>query len=462
MFRQSYSKCMSLLLCAAIGFSSFAPIYAQETQDQNSDQTNLRDYIQQSGNNMSALDKDILKKEVELIKLNAEFFSHYTKGSKWKKRRMNFYDAAAGTVANVGDIILMSQFYRYYKNPGEGLAHKGRLQCGALIVLVAYLTLGGMYAGEGAYDLINDYKGKRKGFDAKTVYNRALTIKTDLDKLFAQRDAQCQSASSDSKAAMVAEGNVLKDIRDLALIEFSKIYVDSRKKRVARDLTTLGTLAVCATGAFPGAYNVMRGVKQVNLKKVGGGGVGFLVSGSILTAAPVLIHGGAAIQGKVSNDKVKKNLIESRSKTVAALKDDVKTLGQLSAQAGEKNQKPYEMLAQLLNQREEFLQKLAVQQKREVIESFVSYLAKGGPQIAWGTMLTRAGYRHRQEPVQAFRGIAQAATVNEVSWATWMLDTFQREVRDEVKNHKNGKKPAQSLPFGVENTNLVELENIVR
>ena len=37
---------------------------------------------------MSALDKDILKKEVELIKLNAEFFSHYTKGSRWKKRRI--------------------------------------------------------------------------------------------------------------------------------------------------------------------------------------------------------------------------------------------------------------------------------------------------------------------------------------------------------------------------------------
>lgn len=449
---------MSIVLCAAIGLSSMGPLYAQESQDP----TTLRDYIQQSTTSMSAIGKEILKKEVELIKLNAEFFSHYTKGSKWKKRRMNFYDTAGGAIANVGDIILMSQFYRYYKNPGEGLAHKGRLQCGALIVLVAYLTLGGMYAGEGVYDLVNDYKGKRKGFDAKTVYNRALSIKTDLDKLFEQRNAQCESASSDKKSMMVAEGNVLKDIRDLALIEFSKIYVDSRKKRVARDLTTLGTLAVCATGAFPGAYNVMRGVKQVNLKKVGGGGVGFLVSGSILTAAPVLIHGGAAIQGKVSNDKVKKSLIESRTKTVAALRDDVKILGQLSTEAGDRSQKPYELLAQLLNQREEFLQKLAVQQKREVIESFVSYLAKGGPQIAWGTMLTRAGYRHRQEPVQAFRGVAQAATVNEVSWATWMLDTFQREIRDEVKNHKNGKIPAQNLPFGVQNTKLVELENVVR
>lgn len=64
--------------------------------------------------------------------------------------------------------------------------------------------------------------------------------------------------------------------------------------------------------------------------------------------------------------------------------------------------------------------------------------------------------------MQAFRGVAQAATVNEVSWATWMLDTFQREIRDEVKNHKNGKIPAQNLPFGVQNTKLVELENVVR
>ncbi len=113
MFGQSSTKCMSVVLCAAIGLSSMGPLYAQESQDP----TTLRDYIQQSTTSMSAIDKEILKKEVELIKLNAEFFSHYTKGSKWKKRRMNFYDTAGGTIANVGDIILMSQFYRYYKNP---------------------------------------------------------------------------------------------------------------------------------------------------------------------------------------------------------------------------------------------------------------------------------------------------------------------------------------------------------
>lgn len=456
MFKHVSAKFMSLVLSLAIGLSPFNPIFAQESQES----PPLRDYIS-SNSEASPIDRQILQKELELIKLNAEFFSHYTKGSKWKKRRMNFYDAAGGAIANVGDIILLSQFYRYDKNPGEGLAHKGRLQCGAIIVLVAYLTLGGMYAGEGIFDLYSDYKGKRKGFDAKTVFKRALTCKTDLDKLFEQRDKLIESASNDKKAIMLAEGAVLKDIRDLALIEFSKIYVDSRKKRVARDLTTLGTLAVCATGAFPGAYNVIRGVKQVNLKKVGGGGVGFLVSGSILTAAPVLIHGGAAVQGKVTNDKLKKNLIESRSKTVAALSQDVKVLNQLSAQAGDKNQKPYALLADLLNQREDFLKKLAVKQKREVIENFVSYLAKGGPQIAWGTMLTRAGYRHRQEPAQAFRGIAQAATVNEVSWATWMLDTFQRGTRDEISNYKNGKQATQDIPFGVNNSKLVELENIL-
>ena len=189
MLKHVSAKFMSLVLSLAIGLSPFNPIFAQESQES----PPLRDYIS-SNSEASPIDRQILQKELELIKLNAEFFSHYTKGSKWKKRRMNFYDAAGGAIANVGDIILLSQFYRYDKNPGEGLAHKGRLQCGAIIVLVAYLTLGGMYAGEGIFDLYSDYKGKRKGFDAKTVFKRALTCKTDLDKLFEQRNKLIESA----------------------------------------------------------------------------------------------------------------------------------------------------------------------------------------------------------------------------------------------------------------------------
>lgn len=83
-----------------------------------------------SGMDIESLNKQIAAKEVELLKLNSDFRTHYTARDRKKQRRMKFYDFAAGAVANAGDITLMSQFWKYQKKPGEGLNKRGRLEAG--------------------------------------------------------------------------------------------------------------------------------------------------------------------------------------------------------------------------------------------------------------------------------------------------------------------------------------------
>lgn len=464
-FRSLLPLASVLLFCV----SALSPLATAEAQENN---LVLRGYTGAS-NQVETIDQNILKIEIDLLKLNAEFRSHYMASSKSKKRRLHLYDAAGGGIANAGDIALLSQFWRYWKHPGEGLKHKGRLQSGPIVVMVAYLTLGSLYLGDGVYDLISDYRSKRKGFDAKSIYKRALSIKSELDKLFSERAEAVRRASipAEQLAVLAAQDNVLKDMKDLALVEFSQLYVDARKKRVARDLTTLGTVAVCATGAFPGALSVIRGIKDVNLKTVGGGGIGFLISGSTLTAAPALIHGGAAIAGKISAEKLEKALCNAQSKQIATLETDLKQLNDAcinlssgtSATAQTKsNINEYRLASKLLKDREAYLRQNQQRQKREIIESFISYAAKGGPQIAFGTMLTRAGYKYKSDPVRAFRAVAQGATVNEVSWGNWMLDDFQKGMRDEIYNHKQSKISSGEQPFSVSNTELVNLQTFAK
>lgn len=420
----------------------------------------LEGYTSES-NQIQKIDRQILAKEVELIKLNAEFRTHYTKGSKWKKRRMHLYDTAGGAIANAGDIALMSQFYRYYRHPGDGLAHKGRLEAGPIVVMVAYLTLGGLYAAEGVADLVGDYRGRRQGFDAKTISKRAIALKIDIDKLLDSRAQLMNEYCTDNKVLCAAEGDVLRDIRDVSLFEFSRLYVDSRKQRAARDLTTLGTIAVCATGAV-GAGMVTNGVHNVNLKQVGGGGIPFLISGSTLTVAPALIHGGAAITGKVSAAKLEKSLGQGQKQSIETLAADLRKLEDAEKQvtAGGRSREYNSFLA-LLKERTDYLNRCDKDRKRQIIEDFISYGLKGGPQIAFGATLTHAGYKYSTNPVKAFRGVAHAATVNEVSWGSWMLDTFQRSARDEVRNYKDRKAGIEQAPFGVGNAKLVELEKSI-
>ena len=411
------------------------------------------------------LDKQIADKEIELLRLNSDFRSHYTARDKNKQRRMKAYDFAAGAVANAGDIVLMSQFWKYQKKPGEGLNHRGRLQAGVVTVLVAYSLLGTLYAAEGAGDLITDYKAKRKHFDAKSMREKVVALRDEIDKLLSERSSavgQVANLESSDKQYLAAEENVLKDFRDLGLLEFSKLYVDSRKRHSARDITTIGTLAVCATGIFPGAFGVLNGIKHTNPKQIGGGGIGFLISGATLTGAPVLIHGGAAITGKVAGNRLSKQLGEIQCKTTEKLAEDTKQLTQiLNARVQENNGQPrtetYQVMGKLLEDRSTFLKKEKKDQKREMIESFISYAARGGPQIAFGTCVARAGYRYNRNPYKLFKGVAQGATANEASWAIWMLDTVQKQTRNEIKNYKEAHATVQPA-FSQTNEEMKKLE----
>ncbi|MBK8221226.1 MAG: hypothetical protein IPK73_09410 [Candidatus Obscuribacter sp.] len=348
----------------------------------------------------------------------------------------------------------MSQFWKYQKKPGEGLNKRGRLEAGVITVLVAYCLLGSMYAAEGASDLICDYQGKRKHFDAKSMRERVVALKNEIDKLIAERRAAVAqiSAGSGEGQYLNAEEEVLKDLRDLAILEFSKLYIDSRKKHSARDITTIGTLAVCATGAFPGALGVLNGIRHTNIKEIGGGGIGFLVSGATLTAAPVLIHGGAALTGKVAASRLSKELGEVQCKTTEKLVGDI---AKLSGNGGRSEQ--YQVMAKLIGDRAAFLEGDKKEQKREMIESFISYAARGGPQIAFGTCVARAGYRYNNNAFKVFKGVAQGATANEVSWGIWMLDVVQKQTRNELKYRKEDK-VGVTAAFSPENPDLKKLQ----
>lgn len=414
------------------------------------------------------LNREIVGKEIALVRLNAEFQQHYTRPNKWKQRRLTLYNIVGSGIANAGDITLLSQFWKYYRNPGEGLKHKPALEAGLITVMVAYLTLGGLYTAEGMADLSSDYVAHRHKMDAKGICKRVQAIKTDIDSLMESRKktiAELGNLSSTDQEIASAEEKVLTGLRDQELIEFARLYIDSRKQRVARDITTIGTLAVCATGAFAGALVTLRGVQQVSLKEVGGGGIGFLISGSLLTAAPFLIYGGAGVSGKVAAKKMSDYLAESQNKTQQALASDTEHLNELIANRSSDATRQtasrfdtYKTMEDLLADRKSYLEADRKRQRNDMIESFISYGARGGPQIAFGTLLARAGYHYSSNASKAFHGVAVGATVNEVSWGIWLLDALQKGTRNEMRNYRDGKNPSAN-PFIASNEKLVKLES---
>jgi hypothetical protein len=390
------------------------------------------------------MSKKIALKEIELLRLNTNFREHYTKHDKWQERRLNVYNTAGSAVANAGVITLISEFWKYHHRVGEGLVHKGRLESGLIQVIVAYCLVGAGHAGELLYNAEEDYKGKRKGFGAKETLKRVQTLRGEIDTLLTQRAEAVGTTSSAERGFLDAEGKVLEDARDLALIDFSGLYVQSRKKKMVRDLLNLGTVAVAATGAFPGATLALGGVRRVRLKQVGGSGIGFMVSAGILTGAPFLFKFGEVMQSSSCSKKMREELGEYKCHAVQRMTEDLKALEAELASAGsldsatpiKKRLQAYAMTRDMVSERTDILEREGKQAKQQFVEDVISYGVRGGPQIAWSAMLMNAGYKHFNNPSVAFKRVGEAATVEEVSWAYWLLDSLQYGTRREIANYR--------------------------
>jgi hypothetical protein len=400
---------------------------------------------------LDTIDSEIVRKEIEFMKFNTDFRMHYAGGSRWKGRRLTAYNIVASSLAVAGLANLQAVMYHYRSNPGLGLAHRGRIESGLILVMLGYLAEAGGYSFEVLNDWVHDAKSVCQHWDAKSVRNHAAKLKTEIDSLLVQR-AQLADASGDPVYA--AEGRVLADWRDLDILDFTDLYMQSRGNKHVRDVAELATIAIATTGAFPGALSAIRGVQHGNLKQVGGSGVGFMVSAGLLTGATQIIKYGALLQNAHSQKEIDKIMGETKCHAVETLNKDVEALNRTAMTASgssslQKRLNVYPLCTNLVIKRTGMMTREKQIAKNSYQEGVVSTLLRGGPQIAFSTMILHAGYADTMHATAAFRVIAQAATVNTTSWSIWLLDAIQGGTRAEIGNHKGRKTPgfAENYPI---------------
>jgi hypothetical protein len=95
----------------------------------------------------------------------------------------------------------------------------------------------------------------------------------------------------------------------------------------------------------------------------------------------------------------------------------------------------------LLDSRQRKLNAEDAAARRQFLANIISYGIRGGAQIGWGCLLMNAGYKYNDKPGVAFRRIAQASTVNEVSWGYWLVEALATGTKQEIANYKHGLNP---------------------
>ncbi|PWU02755.1 MAG: hypothetical protein C5B53_01290, partial [Candidatus Melainabacteria bacterium] len=184
---------------------------------------------------VESLTKQIAGKIFQLERMNTYFRVEDAKVSKWRKWRTFAGDEAAAQTVAAGVLVFIIYALRgvhrgatrtvikfhnlqipgkFYKQPPNT-----RLE-GGFITTIPGIWIGvaqEMYEmGENFY---NDCKAKQRGLDGKTTRAKATQLQGEIDKMLAERAALVNSGNvtPQERELQLAEGKVLKDMRDLAL-----------------------------------------------------------------------------------------------------------------------------------------------------------------------------------------------------------------------------------------------------
>lgn len=435
-----------------------------------------------------------LTKEIELLRLNTNFRMETTDIGRLKPWRVFLYNLAGSGVATAGITTIAAERWRTWKTPA--IANRNTLKAGPLLLLISHsIVLGGVLA-EAGLDTIKDCKLKKRGFDPRATKKRALELGKEIDLVLSQRDTAIAQASltDEQKAAAFAEGKILKDLRDVSLLEYCQFYARSQKRRVARDVSYLNGASAAATGGYLGSLCGFLAIADRNPRIAGPAGIGFMLSGAHIVAAPVL----ARLSGNWAARRASKTtshefgaLQKEALKNMETHRQELRTLASLAPlSAGMlKRLQAYDGADELLENQA----KMNAAEKKKADLEFKERLffntIVGGTKIAWGAQLSNAGFSFHQmapypavrvpvnvggttfrvtlpkphTPAQIFANrVAAGATTYIPGTGTWILDTLQARTRGEMDVYAMGLQealPHQRLKKRL--ARLYELEELV-
>lgn len=411
-----------------------------------------------------SITNETLGKIIELLRLNTVFRLSTTDKSRIKPWRIFAYNLAGSGAATAGLIYISAERWRTWKEPAT--ARKDRLLAGPTLLLISHSIMATGVVTEALLDILNDHKKRKQSLDAKSILKKAKSLCKEIDLKLTEREALVSKLGSLSEAdrtALISEGLVLKDLRSLALQEYSQFHVRSKRRIASRNASYINGFLAATTGGF-GALTGVLAVTEKNPRLVGPGGIGFVVSGMNITTGPVVGRSVGNVSASLTRKRLKRELPATEP---AQLQEHLATLRKASSPddiALSRRLADYQEIDEILKRQAKMTQAEKSKADREFIERCLSNAAVGGTKMAWGIQLINAGYGFRKPPAapaktdtvavdtggfkpktppQLFaKRVAYGATTFLTGTSIWMLDTLQARTRGELDVYNMGQQAA--------------------
>jgi hypothetical protein len=185
----------------------------------------------QSTKDSDVLTRQILLKEIELEKFNLNYRIQTGKVDRWKSTRFFLLQQANVALLDAGFIATVAERSKHISSPHH--INIVTLEHALIPRIIGPFIAAGSSVLELGLDGLHDYDLKKSGFSPTIAKDHVISLRSEIDRLLKERDAVVQREQSDPNSAsariVLAEGDVLKDSRDLSLAEFERFHIGARK-----------------------------------------------------------------------------------------------------------------------------------------------------------------------------------------------------------------------------------------
>lgn len=416
------------------------------------------------------LTKQILKKEIELERLNTRFRIETTLVSPWQQRRVFVYGETNASCTEAGLLTALPVRYQlaHFKSGHvpEGLRRKLREAAQAQLVGQFFNAAGDVI--ELGLNFKSYLSLRSRGFNPAMYRSRIRDLHASVDSLIEQHYHILQHAHlspSDMKAAQ-AEAQLLHALRDLSLIDYSRSLASARKFWAYQNTAFLVDFAKNTTA---GSSNIITLAADHRHHPHWTGATGLMqtVSGVITLVTPVVGRVTGNMSGLAARRVSSKELTNVSVKSVDAYSQEKQRF--IAATTDLNETSPYLSGARkrvsFYNQEESLFlgtHQFLVQQRKDahgaLVENIVFAGAVAPPRIANGILGMIAGWHYYDDVGRANKLYAGGNTAYLAGNSFNMFETARVWVSAEMSDHSREK--ARMLPRQQFNDRLHALDEM--
>ncbi len=432
------------------------------------------------------LNRRILLKDIELERFNVRFRSASSVQGRWRGPRyfLSQETNAAATMAGLWGALAVRE---------EPIQHplilnidkKGKLtetqrapsRIGIEETILPQLVGQGAGALGSAIELginyFHDSQAKRKGLDRPTASKHVEGIKKEMAALFAERNALLASNASIITPAQqqltVLEGNVLKDLCDLALNEYARFHISTHRNRTLQDSLYIIDVARNVVG-IAGNVVALNGTQVRRRSYNGTAGILTFSSGFLALANPIA----SRLAGKIVSMHDERQLQKLQEGTeecdLAKLETDRAKLAELikSSQSDSQPDALFTQTIQLdaLNQldMQDHKKKLELALRevragtRAATENITVGALVGGSKMVLGITVMISGFRYYNRAIQSNNIIAAGLMTYGIGSSLAVGENIRIQAMNEINRRKLSRN--NQLPSQIFAEHLKELDAI--